>query len=109
MKTKSIRRIASSIDSNQYSIKEKLTRIIYTDEGETTITKTYSKYSIMNPTDMRKYSVEETVSRIICLTGEMINFWKNSQTWAPIEAANLLTKSRLDWQASLSKQLTLFR
>jgi len=101
-------RIKSSVDSNKYSISENVIKTIYTDEGERTITKTYSKYSIMNPADMRKYSVEETVNRIIHLTEEMASFWTNSKTWAPIEAANLLTKSRLDWQASLSKQLKLF-
>lgn len=62
----------------------------------------------MNPADKRKYSAEETVKRIIKLTEGLTNFWKSSSAWAPIEAAELLTKSRLDWQASLARQLKLF-
>lgn len=38
----------------------------------------------------------------------MVNFWKSAHGWAPIEAANLLSKSRLDWQLSLTKQLRIF-
>lgn len=36
------------------------------------------------------------------------NFWKGSEGWAPIEAAQLLSKSRLDWQVSLSKCLKIW-
>ena len=62
----------------------------------------------MNPADKRKYTTEVTVSRIIRLTEEITDFWKSPNGWAPLEAAELLTKSRLDWQASLARQLELF-
>lgn len=63
----------------------------------------------MNPADQRKFSAEETIKRIIKLTEGLTNFWKRSSAWAPIQAAELLTKSRLDWQASLARQLQLFQ
>lgn len=47
----------------------------------------------------------ETVSKIIELNSSANNFWSNSIGWAPVEAANLLSKSRLDWQVSLSHSL----
>ena len=62
----------------------------------------------MNPVDKTIYSREETINRIINLTEGLSDFWKSPHGWAPIEAANLLTKSRLDWQASLARQLKLF-
>ena len=36
----------------------------------------------------------------------MMNFWKNPQGWAPIEAAELLNKSMLEWQSSLALSLS---
>lgn len=62
----------------------------------------------MSSTDSNKYSREETISRIIKLTEGLTEFWESSHGWAPIEASELLTKSRLDWQASLARQLRLF-
>lgn len=58
--------------------------------------------------EILKYTDEEVIDRIIKLNEGLANFWSNSGGWAPIEAAQLLTKSRLDWQASLSRQLKLF-
>lgn len=69
---------------------------------------TVIEHSIMNTADKRKFPTEETVNRIISLTEGLTNFWKSSNGWSPIEAAHLLTKSRLDWQASLARQLKLF-
>ncbi len=57
---------------------------------------------------MDNYSNEETISRIIKLTEGLVEFWGNSYGWATIDSTNILTKSRLDWQASLSRQLKLF-
>jgi hypothetical protein len=54
------------------------------------------------------YTKEEIVQRIINLTEGLTDFWESSQGWASIESAALLTKSRLDWQASLARQLKLF-
>ncbi|MDO9514288.1 MAG: hypothetical protein Q7J59_06775 [Elusimicrobiota bacterium] len=47
-------------------------------------------------------SIDEVVERIINLNKGINKFWKSAKGWAPIEAAELLTKSRLDWQVSLS-------
>lgn len=47
----------------------------------------------------------ETVDKIVELNEYIKNFWSESQGWAPIDAANLLSKSRLDWIASLSHSL----
>src|SRR6266487_589359 len=96
----------TSLNADEYSVKE----IKLSDDlvlGKMT-SATRIKHSIMNPADKRKYSAEETVKRIIKLTEGLTNFWKSASAWAPIEAAELLTKSRLDWQASLARQLKLF-
>jgi hypothetical protein len=51
---------------------------------------------------------EEVVSRIITLHEGLRAFWSKSHGWAPRIAADLLTKSRLDWQVSLSTSLRLW-
>ena len=53
-------------------------------------------------------SLEELVKRIETLNRNLARFWKKAHGWAPIEAAGLLSKSRLDWQASLSSCLRLW-
>jgi hypothetical protein len=53
-------------------------------------------------------TIEEAVSRIEKLNSGLATFWAASDGWAPVEAAGLLTKSRLDWQVSLSKTLRLW-
>lgn len=53
-------------------------------------------------------SVEEVVRRIETLNRNLAHFWANAHGWAPIEAAGLLSKSRLDWQVSLSSTLRLW-
>lgn len=47
----------------------------------------------------------ESVDKIVELNEHIQNFWSESQGWAPIDAANLLSKSRLDWLVSLSHSL----
>lgn len=47
----------------------------------------------------------ETVDKIIEVNEHIKTFWSTAQGWAPIEAADLLSKSRLDWLASLSYSL----
>lgn len=47
----------------------------------------------------------EVISRIVSLNSGLAQFWSRSHGWAPPEAASLLTKSRLDWQVSLSSSL----
>lgn len=55
--------------------------------------------------DIEKLDIREVVERIITLNEELTDFWGNARGWAPIEAAELLSKSRLDWQVSLSRSL----
>jgi len=57
-------------------------------------------------TDLQK---EAIINQIISLNKGISDFWKNSAGWAPIEAGQLLSKSRLDWQVSLSKSLKLWK
>jgi hypothetical protein len=52
--------------------------------------------------------ISEVVSRIVSLNEGLRDFWSDAVGWAPIDAAHLLSKSRLDWQVSLSKCLNLW-
>ena len=63
----------------------------------------------MDEKEVLNYSDEETMERIIHLTEELTDFWKSSNGWAPIKGADLMTKSRLDWQASLARTLRFFK
>lgn len=55
-----------------------------------------------------EHDLEKLLSTTINFTKQLVNFWKSAHGWAPIEAANLLSKSRLNWQLSLTKQLKIF-
>ena len=48
------------------------------------------------------------VARIETLNRNLAEFWVHAHGWAPIEAAGLLSQSRLDWQVSLSSSLRLW-
>lgn len=50
---------------------------------------------------------KNTVERIILGNDHFCSFWGDSG-WANIEAAELLSKSRLDWQVELSKTLLIW-
>lgn len=50
----------------------------------------------------------QTVQSIIALSKSMSDFWSNAHGWAPDDAAKLLSKSRLDWQVSLSEALLIW-
>lgn len=50
----------------------------------------------------------EAVEKIISLNDKLSAFWASAHGWAPEDAANLLSKSRLDWQVSLSETLHLW-
>lgn len=50
----------------------------------------------------------EVVGRIEKLNSQLARFWSRSNGWAPIAAAELLGKSRLDWQVSLASSLRLW-
>ena len=52
--------------------------------------------------------INEVVQRIIKLNSGIIQFWQESGAYAPIEAAKLLSKSRLDWQLSLTYCLKIW-
>jgi len=53
-------------------------------------------------------SAIEAIDRIETLNRNLAHFWRRANGWAPIEAAGLLSKSRLDWQVSLSRCLRLW-
>ncbi|GAB6179937.1 hypothetical protein JCM14036_12560 [Desulfotomaculum defluvii] len=55
--------------------------------------------------DVNEISNSEVVERIIKLNEGLCDFWVSAQGWAPIEAAELLSRSRLDWQVSLTYYL----
>lgn len=59
---------------------------------------------------MRKYNeqIDTVVEKIINLNTIICSFWSNSSGWAPESAADLMNKSRLDRQISLSKCLTIW-
>jgi hypothetical protein len=52
--------------------------------------------------------IHHVVDRIEELNRALAQFWKAADGWAPLEAAGLLSKSRLDWQVSLSSSLRLW-
>ncbi|MGR3513549.1 MAG: hypothetical protein ACU0GG_12375 [Paracoccaceae bacterium] len=50
----------------------------------------------------------EVVEKITSLNAKLSAFWTSAHGWAPEDAAILLSRSRLDWQVSLSKTLHLW-
>ena len=64
----------------------------------------------MDETTTSTYSlpINEVVERIVTLNEGLRNFWSDSQGWAPPAAAELLSRSRLDWQVSLCHSLRLW-
>lgn len=65
---------------------------------------------MLNKTDIfnEDMDIHNIIDRIEKLNCGLRNFWSNCDGWAPIEAAELITKSRLDWQLSLSGTLRLW-
>jgi hypothetical protein len=53
-------------------------------------------------------TLNAVTQRIIKLNAGLQKFWSASHGWAPIGAAGLLSKSRLDWQVSLSEALQIW-
>lgn len=51
---------------------------------------------------------QQLITRIISGNTKLAAFWGNSHGWAPEESAQLMSKSRLDWQVELSKTLRLW-
>jgi hypothetical protein len=62
---------------------------------------------IMLPT--KSMPIKEVINRIIKLNEGLRQFWRKADGWAPVEAAKLLSQSRLDWQVSLSNCLNRWR
>lgn len=58
--------------------------------------------------DINNLDIDEVVKRIVRLNTALRDFWSSAYGWAPIEAAELLSKSRLDWQVSLSNKLNMW-
>lgn len=58
--------------------------------------------------DVDDMDINEVITRIVSLNTGLRKFWSDAKGWAPVEAAELLSKSRLDWQVSLSKSLVLW-
>ena len=53
-------------------------------------------------------SIYNVVDRIVEENERIRIFWSSADGWAPLAAAQLLSKSRLDWQVSLSHCLRLW-
>lgn len=51
---------------------------------------------------------EDTIGRIISLNEGLEKFWSQSEGWASIETSKLLTKSKFNWQSSLSRYLKIY-
>jgi hypothetical protein len=51
---------------------------------------------------------DKIVERIVSGNKQLASFWSTSHGWAPDEAADLMSKSRLDWQVELSETLNLW-
>lgn len=56
-------------------------------------------------TSIYSLPINEVVNRIGTLNEGLRDFWSSSHGWAPRDVADLLTRSRLDWQVSLSRSL----
>lgn len=50
----------------------------------------------------------DVIRDITSKNAAIARFWSSAQGWAPLDAAHLLSKSRLDWQVSLSQTLELW-
>lgn len=60
---------------------------------------------MLKPKTVNDLSYEEVVDKIVNLNKYVNTFWGSAQGWAPDSAADLLSKSRLDWLLSLSYSL----
>jgi hypothetical protein len=68
----------------------------------------YAQKIVLAMPDPNGMPIEEVIERIIMLNEGLRIFWNTAEGWAPIEAAKLLNKSRLDRQISLSHCLKLW-
>ena len=62
----------------------------------------------MPPPPKENTSIEDVIKNIIALNDEIRSFWIQAEGWAPNNAADLLSISKLDWQVSLSNCLNIW-
>ena len=60
---------------------------------------------LLNRRTIENLNYIETVDKIVIFNNHIRTFWSRAEGWAPIKAADLLSKSRLDWLVSLSHSL----
>lgn len=53
----------------------------------------------------RERPIQDVVARIVKLNDDLSRFWSNAAGWAPVTAAELMSRSRLDRQVCLSRSL----
>lgn len=66
------------------------------------------KASVGTPKELEDMPISIAVDRIFKLNDGLNKFWSSSTGWAPLSAAALLSKSRLDWQVQLSRTLGIW-
>ena len=62
----------------------------------------------MNDSEKPVEGIAQVVRDIVGLNEKITRFWSRVFGWAPLEAAHLLSKSRLDRQVSLSRTLSIW-
>ncbi len=60
------------------------------------------KYIDQFQPELNAAEITDVIGRVIRLNRGLRDFWSSSHGWAPVEAAELLSRARLDWQVSLS-------
>jgi hypothetical protein len=63
------------------------------------------KASSNDPNDPFYLTDKQVLERIESLTAGLMGFWKDVKGWAPVEAADILKASMLEWQTSLATSL----
>ena len=82
--------------------------IIVTEATKTATNHETATQHVSHSQELQALPLEIVVERIIALNQGVAAFWGSSSGWAPVEAAQLLSKSRLDWQVSLAKALRIW-
>lgn len=58
----------------------------------------------MSMTHSKRLPIEDVIDQIVVVNKRVRDFWRDGG-WAPNDAAAILSRSRLDWQVSLSRSL----
>jgi hypothetical protein len=56
----------------------------------------------VNHVDVSNMAIEKVIGQIRSGNSQLNRIWPNYEGWVPIEASQLISKSRLNWQLSLS-------